>query len=111
MASDAGSGPPQPIVLRERAASAEDRSAIRDAEVELVMQNTGCYDNRDAVQRALQDAKGNSDAVRSKALKPYLCAVACLDLSELEHGAEGRNQRLTCSLLASEMFASIIAIY
>ena len=64
MASDTGSGPPQPIVLRERAASAKDWSAFGDAEVELVMQNTGCYHDRDAVQRALQDAKGNSDEVR-----------------------------------------------
>ena len=85
MASDAGSGLPQPILLRERAASAEDWSAFGDAEVELVMQNTGCHDDRDAVQRALQDAKGNSDEVRSKVPKPYLCAVACLDLTELEH--------------------------
>ena len=107
MASDTGSGPPQPIVLRERAASAKDWSAFGDAEVELVMQNTGCYDDRDAVQNALQDANGNSDEVRSNVLKPYLCAMACLDWTELDHSGEGRHQRLTCGSLASEMSASM----
>ena len=107
MAGDAGSGPPHPIVLRERAASAEDWTAVGDAEVELVMQNTGCYDNRDAVQRALQDAKGNSDEVRGKMLKPYLSAMASLDLTELDLNEQGRHLRLTYSLLASENSASM----
>ena len=53
MASDTGSGPPQPIILRGRAASVKDWSLFGDAEVELVMQNTGCYHDRDAVQRVL----------------------------------------------------------
>ena len=33
-------------------------------QVEQVMQGTGCYDDKEAVQRALQDAKGNPDEVR-----------------------------------------------
>lgn len=63
MAGDTGSGPPQPIALQERPASAKDWSSFGPAETELVMQGTGCYNDREAVQRALQDAKGNPDEV------------------------------------------------
>ena len=37
MASDMGSGPPKPIAVQERAASAKDWSSIRPAQVELVI--------------------------------------------------------------------------
>ena len=84
MASDTGSGPPRPITLRERPASAADCSSFGPEEIELAMQGTGCYHDRDAVQRALQDAKGNPDEVCSGVLEPNLCAVDCPDLTELE---------------------------
>ena len=104
MASDMGSGPPKPIAVQERAASAKDWSSFGPAQVqlvtcpsylrfsplhsplfrpsflwpsrqlaeyvrvqiqvELVMQGTGCYDDKEAVQCALQDAKGDPDEVR-----------------------------------------------
>ena len=63
LASDTGSGPPEPITLQKRQASAKDWSCFGPAQIELVMQGTGCYDDKEAVQRALQDAKGNSDEV------------------------------------------------
>lgn len=47
------------------------------------MQGTGCYDDKETVQRALQDAKGNTDEVRRYPAKNALQMRAwtlCLQL-------------------------------
>jgi len=63
LASETGSGPPKPIAVQERPALAKDWTSFGPAQTELVMQGTGCYDDKEAVQGALQDAKGNPDEV------------------------------------------------
>ena len=63
LASDTGTGLPEPITLQKRQASAKNWSSFGPAQIEVVMQGTGCYDDKEAVQRALQDAKGNADEV------------------------------------------------
>lgn len=69
-ADDPGTGPPAPISLALRPPAGMDRAAARSwgvAEEEAVAQGTGRYDDREAVRRALADARGDPDQVSTSA--------------------------------------------
>ena len=93
-ASDFSPGPPQTIVLSARRATDAERSAgvaaaraWGRAEEDAVALGTGCFDDREAVQSALEDAHGSVDQVRGA---PGVLAMCCMQHQNTLLGIQGR---------------------
>ena len=67
-AGDFSPGPPQPVMAAARQATSTEQAAAAAAarawgraEEDAVALGTGCFDDREAVQLALKDARGSID--------------------------------------------------